>query len=258
MDTAAYLSSQGWAGHGHALHYNGRGIKKAILVSQKNNVLGIGKKKYDVHADQWWARAFDETLKGIHAGKDEFTGRTEGVVVTDAAKQAGLKMLGGLDKNTKGLYSCFVKGSGLEGTLRNQDSQIRTGESEGDGYTQGSRHNVDDEAIPTPWKERRERAMENQSLAVTGVTEVDSSQRDVESKITNELDEVTSIPTKERRRKKKKKQRRDGVSTDEAKTMPRIEPTEKERRKQSKKARKEKKATLAIKGAISISEGAIL
>ncbi|KAL2051449.1 hypothetical protein ABVK25_008316 [Lepraria finkii] len=63
MDTAAYLTSQGWAGHGHALHHSGRGITKPLTVTQKNNVLGIGKKKYDAHADQWWARAFDETLK---------------------------------------------------------------------------------------------------------------------------------------------------------------------------------------------------
>ena len=118
MDTAAYLASQGWAGHGHALHHSGRGITKPLAVTQKNNVLGIGKKKHDAHADQWWARAFDETLKGINTTTNEGTGRIEGVVLGNGSRalemagRGGGKWVGG-----KGLYGHFVRGESLSGTL---------------------------------------------------------------------------------------------------------------------------------------------
>ena len=122
MDTAAYLTSQGWAGHGHALHHSGRGITKPLAVTQKNNVLGIGKKKHDAHADQWWARAFDETLKGINTTTNEGTGRIEGVVLGNGATalemagRGGGKWVGG-----KGLYGHFIRGESLSGTLKPEE-----------------------------------------------------------------------------------------------------------------------------------------
>jgi nucleolar protein TMA23 len=67
MDSSAYLTRHGWLGDGHALHPGG--IKKPLLVSKKANVLGLGKKKNDAHADQWWARAFDSGLKNLEIGQ---------------------------------------------------------------------------------------------------------------------------------------------------------------------------------------------
>ena len=227
MDTAAYLASQGWAGHGHALHYSGRGIIKPIAVAQKNNVLGVGKKKHDAHADQWWARAFDETLKGINATKDGATGTTEGLVVTGAAKQAGSKMRGGVHSVGNGLYSCFVRGEGLGGTLEEQDVEI--------GTQNGGPSLRKDEA-----KKRKKKRLPEQNDA----TEMISLRRDREDDGAEE--EVRAVNGAPKEKKEEKRKKRKGVDTpNEGQEPPKAELTEKEQRKQRKKARKEEKAGLA-------------
>ena len=117
MDAAAYLTNQGWRGHGHALHHSGRGITKPVHISQKANVLGVGKKQHDAHADQWWARAFDDTLKGLNTLKNDATEKTERVSVGSGVQR--LQILGiGEPKSIGqgGLYSNFVRGQGLSGT----------------------------------------------------------------------------------------------------------------------------------------------
>ncbi|MCJ1257110.1 hypothetical protein MMC24_004935 [Lignoscripta atroalba] len=117
MDTSAYLSRQGWLGAGHALHPTGRGIKKPLLVSKKSNVLGIGKRQHDAHADQWWARAFDNSLKGLDIEKDDITGQTETVKSGALGALDMMKAGGGKWLTNGGLYGAFVKGEGLSGTL---------------------------------------------------------------------------------------------------------------------------------------------
>ena len=138
MDTTGYLTRQGWRGTGHALHPTGRGIKKPLLISQKTNVLGIGKKKHDVHADQWWARAFDSSLKDLSVGKvEEGKLQSRDIVVADGLgigegkgqdvevlvkrrEWGQLDMLnagGGKWVAKGGLYGGFVKGQGLIGTI---------------------------------------------------------------------------------------------------------------------------------------------
>ena len=221
MDAAAYLTSQGWEGHGHALHHSGRGIIKPIAVAQKNNVLGVGKKKHDAHADQWWARAFDETLKGINATKDGATGTTDGLVVTGAAKQAGSKMRGGVHSVENGLYSCFVKGEGLEGTLEEHVVEI--------GMQIGEPSLRKDEA-----KEKKKKRLPAYSEA----TEMASLRRD------RDEDGAVNAAPKEKRKEKRKK--RKGVDTpNEGQEPPKAELSQKEQRKQRKKARKEENAGLA-------------
>lgn len=68
MDSHAYLKGLGWRGEGHSLDHHDRGLKKPLLISQKVDVLGLGKKKHDV-ADQWWMRALDSSLKDIGTGR---------------------------------------------------------------------------------------------------------------------------------------------------------------------------------------------
>ena len=114
MDSSAYLMRQGWQGKGNSLHPSGRGIKKPLSVSRKTNNFGIGKKKVDVHADQWWARAFDAGLEGLKLGttkvsSDQNTSTNQrlgdlALVKTGAGKWAGL-------------FDGFIKGEGLQGTL---------------------------------------------------------------------------------------------------------------------------------------------
>ncbi|KAL9640684.1 MAG: hypothetical protein Q9204_000619 [Flavoplaca sp. TL-2023a] len=112
MNAAAYLTSQGWPGSGHALHPDGRGISKPLLVSKKTNVLGVGKKAHDAYADQWWSRAFDETLSSLNNPTTYKKAST-----TDGAK-AELPIIAPSRWTTNGgLYGGFVKGQGLKGTM---------------------------------------------------------------------------------------------------------------------------------------------
>lgn len=106
MDTAAYLTRQGWRGSGHSLHPSGRGIAKPLLVSKKNDVLGVGNRKNDALASQWWLKAFDTTLRQINSG------------VADETSKSVEKATSTLQRSfySNALYSNFVKGEGLSGT----------------------------------------------------------------------------------------------------------------------------------------------
>ena len=118
MDTSAVLTKQGWQGDGHGLHHSGRGIIKPIRVTPKSNVLGVGRKKHDAHADQWWARAFDDTLKDLTTTKDESTGDVAAVSMGAGAQALQLAGKGGPRwAAQRGLYSNFVRGESLEGTF---------------------------------------------------------------------------------------------------------------------------------------------
>ncbi|KAH7112462.1 hypothetical protein B0J11DRAFT_542388 [Dendryphion nanum] len=99
MDANAYLKRQGWRGSGHSLDRTDRGIKKPLLIAHKQDQLGLGKKKQFVD-DQWWMRAFDESLQSIGTGKKS---------TLDNIREQGV--------SRGGLYSFFVKGEGLVGTI---------------------------------------------------------------------------------------------------------------------------------------------
>jgi nucleolar protein TMA23 len=70
MDAGAFLRKQGWKGSGHSLDRHGRGLKKPLLIAHKQDQLGLGKRKA-AHSvdDQWWMRAFDESLQNIGTGQ---------------------------------------------------------------------------------------------------------------------------------------------------------------------------------------------
>lgn len=113
MDAHALLTSQGWRGTGHSLHHtdDSIGLARPILVSRKNNNLGIGRKSH-VTSDQWWLNAFDEQLKGLDTSK-------KGVVV-QTVQHTKLDMIAagtGKYSGAGGLYASFVRGGLLEGTL---------------------------------------------------------------------------------------------------------------------------------------------
>ncbi|KAL8705458.1 MAG: hypothetical protein Q9201_001439 [Fulgogasparrea decipioides] len=122
MDATAYLTRQGWLGAGHALHPSGHGIKKPLLVSKKTNSLGVGKKAHDVHADQWWSRAFDETLKSIN-GEDA----AKDVVQTSEGNMALLGIYSAKWTTEGGLYGNFVRGEGLKGTIGANKDMSKSG-----------------------------------------------------------------------------------------------------------------------------------
>lgn len=117
MDTAVYLTRQGWLGSGHSLDPSGHGIAEPLLISRKSDLLGLGKRKNEIHADQWWARDFDTTLKHLNVGTDGATETPE-----KEALKTGLEPLERTVRVSpkwglgNGLYSHFVQGEGLSGT----------------------------------------------------------------------------------------------------------------------------------------------
>jgi nucleolar protein TMA23 len=124
MDAAKYLKSQGWLGAGHTLS-TGKGLSKPLLVSRKSDVLGLGKKKRN-HADQWWARAFDDSLDGLEVRQGDIgADGTKGVTVKQT-KKGGI--LEGLLAGKGSLYSMFVKGEGLVGTIGKEIMEEKTPE----------------------------------------------------------------------------------------------------------------------------------
>ncbi|KAL9113177.1 MAG: hypothetical protein Q9187_007661 [Circinaria calcarea] len=157
MDTSAYLSKQGWLGAGHSLHPTGRGITKPLLVSQKANVLGIGKKMHDAHADQWWARAFDSSLRSLEVGMNEVTEDTGNVMAggfgaLDMVKASEAKWAG-----KDGLYAGFVKGATLGGTLTPEVARLE------DGMKQEEKNDANkmDKAMANGSRTKKRRRKEN-------------------------------------------------------------------------------------------------
>jgi nucleolar protein TMA23 len=127
MNAQAHLLAQGWAGPGHSLpSSSGSGLSRPLLVAQKQNNLGLGKKKFDL-ADQWWLRAFDDSLKGINSttgGAPESANVETEIRVVQTRAGGDLDMVrsgGGKWVGRGGLYGRFVKGEVLGGTFEEQE-----------------------------------------------------------------------------------------------------------------------------------------
>lgn len=117
MDASALLASQGWRGKGHSLHKtdDGIGLAKPLLLNRKDNTKGLGQKQHFT-SDQWWMNAFDEQLQGLDTSKKGKVTQT----ITSGKLNA-------IEKGSLGkwaLYSSFVRGGFLEGT-------VKTGTDEG-------------------------------------------------------------------------------------------------------------------------------
>ncbi|KAH8596580.1 hypothetical protein B0O99DRAFT_509700 [Bisporella sp. PMI_857] len=114
MDAHALLTSQGWRGTGHSLHATSDtvGLSRPLLVSAKNNTLGVGKKQHKT-ADLWWMNAFDKTLKGLDTSKEGQVVQTLTSGGLDMVVKGGAKYVG----NGGGLYASFVSGGVLGGTI---------------------------------------------------------------------------------------------------------------------------------------------
>lgn len=121
MNAHALLTSQGWRGSGHSLHKtdDSIGLARPILVSRKNNSLGIGRKNH-VTSDQWWLNAFDEQLKSLDTSNKTSVVQTK----TNTTKLEGLLTHGaGKYTGANALYACFVSGGLLKGTLQTEEDE---------------------------------------------------------------------------------------------------------------------------------------
>ncbi|CAN9344611.1 unnamed protein product [Alternaria alternata] len=140
MNAEAYLRKQGWQGSGHSLDQSGRGIKKPLLIAHKNDQLGLGKKKA-AHTtdDQWWLRAFDQSLQSIGTGKDSTLDqiRTQGIY-------------------RGGLYGFFVKGEMIGGTIGDTSATTTDASNPASG-TSTPPTSASDTETPVPTKEKSDK-----------------------------------------------------------------------------------------------------
>ncbi|RDL33160.1 Uncharacterized protein BP5553_08599 [Venustampulla echinocandica] len=120
MNAHALLTSQGWRGTGHSLHptTDGTGLSRPLLVSRKDNTLGIGKKQHKT-SDMWWMNAFDSSLKGLDTSKQGTVVQTVTSGGLDMVTKGGARFVG--TAVGKGLYASFVRGECLGGTIEMDD-----------------------------------------------------------------------------------------------------------------------------------------
>lgn len=122
MDAHALLTSQGWRGKGHSLHSTNDsiGLSRPLLVSQKQNTLGVGKKQHRT-SDMWWMNAFDKSLQGLDTSQEGVVVQTVTSGALDMVKKGGGRWVG-----NGGLYSCFVRGETLVGSVKEVVVEERT------------------------------------------------------------------------------------------------------------------------------------
>ncbi|KAK6065136.1 DNA-directed RNA polymerase ii subunit rpb1 [Seiridium cupressi] len=116
LDAHALLTSQGWRGKGHSLHPtdDGTGLKHHILIKREgSDGRGLGSRK-DHKQEAWWMNAFDQALKGIDTTSGSMKQTTSGGKLDlEKITARGLKKYTG----NSGLYTCFVKGGLLKGSV---------------------------------------------------------------------------------------------------------------------------------------------
>ncbi|KAL0264310.1 hypothetical protein SLS55_000257 [Diplodia seriata] len=141
MDASALLAKQGWRGTGHGLGSTGHGIARPLLISNKQDALGLGKKKLQV-ADQWWMRAYDTGLKELGSGKQ---------TALSSIRENGI--------NRGGLYGFFVRGEGLAGTLSDRTEPLSSSTSSpSDGSTPATTPEAESTPEPKKSEKKRKRA----------------------------------------------------------------------------------------------------
>ncbi|KAJ3485187.1 hypothetical protein NLG97_g6867 [Lecanicillium saksenae] len=125
MNASALLTAQGWRGKGHSLHKtdDSVGLAKPLLLNRKDNTRGIGATQHFT-SDQWWMNAFDEQLQGLDTSKK---GKVVQTITTGK--------LNAIEKGSLGkysLYTTFVRGGFLEGTIESLKKQQEKDESTSD------------------------------------------------------------------------------------------------------------------------------
>ncbi|KAA8575131.1 hypothetical protein EYC84_004339 [Monilinia fructicola] len=221
MNAHALLTSQGWRGTGHSLHHSSDtiGLSRPLLVSKKDNVLGVGKKQHKT-SDMWWMNAFDASLKGLDTSKEGQIKVQEGGGLEMVVK-GGSKWVGGKG----GLYSFFVRGETVGGTIEDKKKavvDIIVGEEKGEkGKGKGKEKKRKGEERRESKEERRarkekKRADRARKAAAADATEMKEERRERkerkrQKKLLRQSEKESSdtSSTSEVTKDKKKKSRKD-------------------------------------------------
>ncbi|PQE15943.1 hypothetical protein CJF31_00008563 [Rutstroemia sp. NJR-2017a BVV2] len=209
MNAHALLTSQGWRGTGHSLHSTSDsiGLSRPLLVSKKDNVLGLGKKQHKT-ADMWWMNAFDASLKGLDTSKEGQV-KVESGGGLDMVVKGGSKWVGGKG----GLYSFFVRGEGMGGTIGGEEREVVVAEEKvvkvkekekekGKGKRKGEeRLETKEERRERKAKKRAEKARKDAATAAAEADVVETKMKAVKLESTDKVE--TKEERKERKRQKK-------------------------------------------------------
>jgi nucleolar protein TMA23 len=198
MDAHALLTSQGWRGTGHSLHptNDSTGLRRPLLVSRKDNTLGVGKKAHRT-SDMWWLNAFDSSLKGLDTSKQGTVVQTITSGGLDMVKMGGSKFVGTAAGG--GLYASFVRGEPLTGTIEEKRAGKEVGSEDEEEREEKSERRKKSERGEKETKEERRARKERKRAARRSVAAKESS-TDLEE---DTKDSETKEERRERRRQKK-------------------------------------------------------
>ncbi|KAJ4397593.1 hypothetical protein N0V93_001826 [Gnomoniopsis smithogilvyi] len=222
MDAHALLTSQGWRGSGHSLHKtdDSIGLARPILVSRKNNSLGIGRKNH-VTSDQWWLNAFDEQLKSLDTSNKtsvvqtkKNTTKLEGLLTHGAGKYTG----------ANALYACFVSGGFLQGTLQTEDDQSTDATPEAEVVPVKKETKEERRARKEEKRRRKAAKLAKQSAVVSKVPETPKSKHTAKDKSESKKDKKSgrktdTVETKEERRARKEAKRKEKAKKEKRKKI---------------------------------------
>ncbi|KAJ4420189.1 hypothetical protein N0V82_004534 [Gnomoniopsis sp. IMI 355080] len=219
MDARALLTSQGWRGTGHSLHKtdDSIGLARPILVSRKNNSLGIGRKNH-VTSDQWWLNAFDEQLKSLDTSNKtsvvqtkKNTTKLEGLLTHGAGKYTG----------ANALYACFVSGGLLQGTLQTADDQSTDATPEAEVAPVKKETKEERRARREEKRRRKAAKLAKQSTEVSKALDAPKSMHTAKDKSKSKKDKKSektkTVETKEERRARKETKRKEKAKKEKRK-----------------------------------------
>jgi len=180
-------------------------------------VLGLGKKKHN-HADAWWERAFDSSLKTL----DVTNSAAGGVTVVQTQKDGALGLLVKNGSNgvagTSALYKYFVKGASLAGTVEDGYNKEDL-DAVADGKTKKRKRNNDesstDEDLDKKRKKDKKSKSERKSKAPSGEVEEQKSRKSSKRRKHDKSDDEikTSESRKSSKDKKDRKSKRSKTSS---------------------------------------------
>ncbi|KIX02943.1 uncharacterized protein Z518_06493 [Rhinocladiella mackenziei CBS 650.93] len=266
MDAHAHLLSLGWAGPGHSLDSRpykqkghrglaydpssvgntGNGLVKPLLISQRQGRLGIGRKAHEPQAgNEWWLKGFETALGNIGKSESERSSGTSTPVRAEHTRGGG---------KHGGLYSFFIKGQEMEGTIGKPD------ESEIKRFSKKRKSDVleddeEEEQTATSKKQKKATAEFEQIGAYLALRDKDEKRR-VRTERPSPVEEfrqVSEYLEAREEKKVKKKKRKSEIPPSENEVDPLIEeqdqgqekrsarPERKENRRERRRQRREEK-----------------
>ncbi|KAJ8066289.1 hypothetical protein OCU04_005369 [Sclerotinia nivalis] len=210
MNAHALLTSQGWRGTGHSLHHSSDtiGLSRPLLVSKKDNVLGVGKKQHKT-SDMWWMNAFDASLKGLDTSKEGQI-KVQGGGGLEMVVKGGSKWVGGKG----GLYSFFVRGETVGGTIEDREKEvveiIVKEERRGKGKDKAKKRKGEERKESKEERRKRKekkRADRARKLAAVEAENI-KSQKEVKAKSSKSMDSDKTETKEERRERRERKQQK--------------------------------------------------